>query len=168
MSTQTASRKTLFQLSTEWVALIAALEDAAGELTPEIQAAWDGLMADLGQSVDRYGHVLKSLEVQAVAHRDRAEYHERAARARDQAKGRLKDRLCQVMQTMGVRKLPGEDFTGYLRSTDIVTIETEQEIPEMFWRVKRELDRVAIGKELKTGGAVPGATLQTRESAYIK
>lgn len=168
MSIQTTPRKTLFHLSAEWLELVVALEEADGELTPELAALWDRLTAELGNKVDSIGYVLKSMELQATGHRDRAEYHEKAARARDQAKDRLKNYLAQIMQAMGVRKLAGEDFTGYLRSTDVVTIEAEGEIPEMFWRVKRDIDRAAIGKELKTGGAVPGAALQTRESAYVK
>jgi hypothetical protein len=166
--TAVTDHKTLFQLSAAWVELVAALEDAGGELTPELQAIWDGLMADLGQSVDRYGHVLKSLELQAIAHRDRAQYHAAAAQAREHAQKRLKERLATTMQTLGVRKLAGEDFTGYLKTSEAVLIEDESRLPDEAWRVKREVDRAAIRDALKAGKTIPGASLEARESAYIK
>lgn len=160
--------KTLFQLSEEWQQMVAALEDAGGELTPELQAEWDRLTGALGDKVDAYGHLLRTLDLQSMAHKERAEYHAQAARVRQSAISNLKDRLAFTLQSLGKRKITGMDFTAYLRASEAVAVTNEADVPQSFWRIKRDIDRRSLLDALNRGETVPGAEIETRVSAYVR
>ena len=164
----TAERASLFSLTGEWLALLSALEEAAGEMTPEIQAEWDRLTAAFENKVDGYGYVLRTLEAGVAAHRERAEYHQKAAQVRTNMVKRLKQTLTTVLQALGTRKLEGQDFTAFLKVSKHVEVTDQYLLPKEYLRVTVEPDRQAIAKAYGEGKTVPGAVMEENTSAYVR
>jgi hypothetical protein len=62
------------------------------------------------------------------------------------------------MVEAGLKKIEADDMTlttGLGPASVVIT--DEAMLPESFWRVKREPNKVAIGEALKGGVTVPGA-----------
>jgi Gp157 protein len=167
-SDTTVPKKTLGQLSEEWLDLLGQIADAEGEITPEAERSMTALTDLLGDKVDSIGHVLKSLELQAIAAKERANYHNAQAKARENARDRLKGYLATVLVKLGTKKLAGAEFTAYLRDTDSVYISDQNKLPEECWRIVREIDKKGIGAALKDGKEIPGAVLVSTRSAYVR
>ena len=73
----------------------------------------------------------------------------------------FKDELRQAMTDSGILRIESE---GVLFRLDpaviVVNIECEGDVPDKFWRIKKDLDRTAIKKALQVGDDVPGASLK--------
>ena len=166
MSTQMRS---MFTITEDLQAIHAALVDASGELTPEIEAALNALTMEFGDKIDAYGYKIRALDAQADLHRDRAAYHELRARAFTRMVEELKSRLLTAMIALGRKKLEGEDFTASVRESQAVDLFDPSKLPAEFWRTKEpEPAKDAIKKMLIGGQAVPGARLETRQFVVLK
>ena len=102
----------------------------------------------------------------ALAHGTReymAELRERVDRM-DRREEALRQLIFKVMQTAGTRKMERPEATVLVKNgPPKVIITNEHEIPEDFWRVKREPDKLKIGAALKAHEFVPGCTLSNQE-----
>jgi chromosome segregation ATPase len=165
----TATTATLFNLTAEWMTLVEAIEAADGALTEETEAALRQLTDALADKVDGYGQVIHTLDLQITGYEDRIKAFQTAIRARRRTIDRLDERLIEAMQRMGTRKLAGDLYTAALRESQAVRVEDEAAIPSAFWRQPPpEIDRAAIHKELRTGGIVPGASLEVRPFVMLR
>jgi hypothetical protein len=106
---------TLYELGEEWHALEAALLDAGGELTPDVEAAFAALGHLEGAKVDSYAAVLRTFAAYATA----LQVEEAALRAKrhtaDAAIERLKGRLLEYMRERGVRELRGHTWRAAIQ-----------------------------------------------------
>ena len=84
-----------------------------------------------------------------------------ARKARFQKRANLgRGAVLAMMDALGERKLPDAEFTVTLRDgTPGVFVTDEAAIPEQFVKVTRAPMKAEIGKALKAGQEVPGATL---------
>lgn len=84
---------------------------------------------------------------------------ERAARIAHRAEV-VRSLMQSVMETAGLQKVPLPTATLSLRKTPpkVVVID-ETEVPDAYWRVKREINKTTLAEALKAGEDVPGAAL---------
>lgn len=74
----------------------------------------------------------------------------------------FKDELREGMAESGISRIESEEHGILFRldaPTKRVDIEDESQVPDKFFRVKKELDKTAIKKALEVGDDVPGALL---------
>lgn len=81
------------------------------------------------------------------------------------ARDRLKEYLRFNMEATGVTKIESPLFNITLtKPRDVVSIDSEDELPEDYKRVTVAPDKTLIGKALKDGYEVPGASLTKGKS----
>lgn len=162
--------RTLFQITDDLGEIHAALVEAEGVLTPELEARLDAIAEELGGKVDGYGYKLRALEAQAELHKSREAYHATQRRAYEQLADALKTRLLVAMQSLGTKKLVGVDFQARVQeSAGAVRVTEESLIPGPFWKQPPPvLDRKALLDTLKKGEAVAGAELERKPFMVIR
>ena len=152
--------------------------DAIRRAHPEVFEDEDFAADVLEGETDLFGFMARLEEAvfeaeamaQAITDRRRM-LAERSARFTARADA-IREMMAGLLDTAGLTKMPLPEATIALRQTPpkVVVIE-EAEIPEAFWRVKREIDKAALSTALKSGTDIPGAmltnggrTLQIRRS----
>lgn len=72
----------------------------------------------------------------------------------------LSARTIEAMQSLGVQKLEAPDICARVRkSPQSVEVYDSDQLPDRFWRVKVEPDKVALRAALKAGEDIQGARL---------
>lgn len=74
----------------------------------------------------------------------------------------FKDELREGMAEHGITRIENQEHGILFRldaPTKRVEIEDEKQVPEKFYRIKKELDKTAIKKALEVGDEVPGAKI---------
>ncbi len=158
------------------------------ELTTELQNAMDSLVIDedtgevggfeavdaldvaFEDKAEAYALAIKNLL--AFAGEAKAEADNLKSRA-DAAKNRaekLKQHLALSMNAVGKNKIETARAALNFRKSVSVKITDETTIQDDLWKVtmKREPDKIKIGKLLKSGNAVPGAELETKMNLQVK
>lgn len=86
-----------------------------------------------------------------------------------------KNRLAEWKEYIGYNLGAGEKWKNNLfslswRESKAVVVSDEKAIPELYWRerIVREIDKRAIGEDLKTGATIPGAVLEVRQNLQLK
>jgi len=109
---------------------------------------------------------LKVVHVVANNESDIAEVDAEIKRLQDRkkvmtnAKDRLKEYLRFNMEATGIKKIESPLFNiTLIKARDIVLISDESELPSDYTRTTIAADKTLIGKALKDGYAVPGASL---------
>lgn len=92
----------LFELQGEWHALNAAIDDADGEMTPEVEARFLALDGELTDKVGGYIAVIRSLEAEAAALKAEEERMRARRKARENTRERLRGMLLDALVAMDV------------------------------------------------------------------
>jgi outer membrane murein-binding lipoprotein Lpp len=159
MASRSESRPlTLYDLGAEWVALEAALLEAGGEVTPEVEQALAALGELEASKVDAYAFLVRNLE--GYADRVRAEEQALAAKrkAAENSARRLKERLLGHLELRGLDKLAGSIWTA-ARQANPASVEVlvpPEELPEAYRVVTVEANKRQLLADLKAGTPLPG------------
>jgi len=160
------SKLTLYDLAMEGVQIYDLLTENEGELTPELESRLDSLIAAAPRTVEAAAMVVRSLEASGEA--CLAEAARFVARGNTFMKNSkcLKERMAMVLDCAFNGKIKTDKFTIYTQASgdhtsfDIAegcTIEqVETEAPGLV-RIKKELDKIEIGKRFKAGEPLPPA-----------
>jgi uncharacterized protein (DUF885 family) len=155
--------------------LLAALDDAGGELTAESEAAWAAWLAAGGAKLESLHAVTKRAKSQA----DALAEDEASLAARRKALGRVQER-CKALafellvahrEMYGEAKLSLPTFTVWLQaSARVIGPEDVEDWPEAFRRstVTVTPDKEGAKEALRRGESVPGVRLETNESVRWK
>lgn len=162
MNATEISTRSLFELDDERRALIAEIEIAGGELSPDLEARWQAIDAAILSKVDACGWTIDRLEREAQAFRGRAAALAQMAQVREHMAARIRERLAESMRSQGTDKIGGADWTVTLRESERVVIEVPADrLPIRFQRVADPApDKAAIKIALKAGEAVAGARIE--------
>lgn len=155
---------TLFAIGEELVEVQAALVEAGGELTPELEQRLTAATEAIEEKVDAYGYRIRALQAYAAMHGDRAKFHALQATSYERIEESLKTRLLAVMQRLGTRKLVGTDFTATVSESKRTVVDNPALLPQTdrYWRLKApELNVEAIRKDLTDGLEIPGVHLES-------
>lgn len=150
-------RLSLYELTTETAALLDAIEDAGGEITPDVQARLDALGTALPAKANALCQVIRHFQARATA-LDLEAMRLSEAAARDEAEAkRWKDYLHKCMTLAGQRKVSTDLFGVSVckNSVPSITWDSTNPLPERFRRVKVEVDIAAARQELKDTGELP-------------
>lgn len=162
----------IFDLDANWLRLDNALEEAAGEITPEIEAVLNELINESKPALERAGFYLKALENQVDICKER-----RAALAstieRTEAKAaRVKAVLVNVLQRLGkAQKFPEFTLSTVTRESVAFALKPGAEyyeLPADYFRQKYELNLAALKEARKEGTKLPEQiTVAVSESTSV-
>lgn len=162
----------LYEINEEYAAIIAAVEEAEGELTPELEEALAANGEDFDNKIENYIKAVRNYEADAEAFKaEAASFKAKSDRAAKTAE-RLKGTIAAAMQLRGIEKERFGNFTASFRKSEKVVVDEDAlaELPDDYKRVKTtvEADKTALKTALKAGMAIEGVTLVENKSLQIK
>lgn len=162
----------LYEINENYAAIIAAVEEAEGELTPELEEALAANGEDFDNKIENYIKAVRNYEADAEAFK--AEAHKFKAKADTAAKTaeRLKNTITSSMRLRGYDKRSFGNFTASCRKTERVEVDENfiEGLPEQYKRTKTivEPDKTALKKALKDEYLIAGVELVVNYSLQIK
>lgn len=159
----------LYHIQQQYMQILGQIEEAEGEITPEIDQALTFTKERLEAEGAEMGGVIKMIEnwqdcVEAEINRLEG-IRAKAVKSKEL----LKNRLLAAMQQFGVERIFTNTMTISLRSADSVEITDERLIPIDYQDpVPPKISKLRIKGDLKAGMDVPGAELVTKKHLLIK
>ena len=182
--------KSMYQIRGEHLGLLKEIEEADGELTPEMEQALALTADEFEDKAVSYGFVVKSFEdVEEVLDKEIKRLQELKKKAAKRAE-KFKDTLEKAMKEFGFEKIQTETLTlSYRKSKPVelvedfenkffenVSIEIKpkdgapagiEKLIEYF-DVKAAASKTRIGDALKAGATVDGAKIVEKKNLQIK
>lgn len=182
--------KSMYQIRGEHLGLLKLIEEADGELTPEIEEQLTLSQDEFESKAISYGYVVKMHEdVEEILDKEIKRLQALKAKAGKRA-DKFKETLDKGMKEFGVEKIKTETLTlSYRTSKPVelaedfdetflsnVTIEVKPkesapaEIEKLieFFDVKAQPSKTRIGEALKAGAEISGAKIIEKKNLQIK
>jgi hypothetical protein len=159
----------LFNIQQRYMQLLGMIEEAEGEITPDIDAALQFTEADMQTEGINVAEVIKVMEYSMEIlenEMDRLDgLHIKALRAKDL----LKNRLSYAMQQFGIERISSPTITLSFRKSEGIEITEETAIPVAYLEPQpAKVSKTKIKEAIKAGIVVPGAELVQRQNLQIK
>lgn len=169
IETAPPQKRSLYDITEQVVAIFEVIDEADGEITPEIGAQLDALFASREQKVEIYAALCRRWDAEAKACDEViAPYSALAQRKRSRVK-RLKTRLFDAMQATKTTRIETPTVTAAIQANGgkaalvLTTEEPPADAPAEYVRVKREWNREAIEAALAEGKKLGFAKLERGE-----
>lgn len=161
---------TLYGISDELSALLNAIEEQEGYITPEQEKALEITQGRFTEKAVDYGHAILNLEDLALMAKKEKERLANIQEFYENTAKRLRDAISAAMQTFDQPKVETGTLRLSLRHTTATMIDDAEQIPDRFKTVKVEkvVNKTEIKKAIQAGEAVAGAHLQENVSLQIK
>ncbi len=177
--TETTPRRSLYELAGDLLAWEALVEEAEGEITPELEALEQEVFGNLEEKVDRIAAFVRQLEVESkeiAAKRqvvlEEAKWLAERGAAKDRKIARLLQLVDAVLTRTGRTSVAGELFTIKRRGNGgvepLVLLVPEDAVPEKFLRAKTEIsiDKDALRQALAAGDADAALVAELQPRGY--
>lgn len=156
---------TLYELTTEYEALLAEYEAAEDEARrDELLEMFDALQDDIGDKGEAYARVLRNLSAQRDAYKAEADRLTRKAKASEKAMDGLKAQLLSAMQRVGATKLETSIGKWSVRTNpwsvevlDVDAVPAEYHVPQ-----PDKIDKRAILAAFKETGEIVGGVMMNQ------
>lgn len=160
----------LYEINTDYLRIIEAVEDAEGELTPELEEQLAANGEDFREKIENYMKAVRNYEADVEAFKAEAAAFTAKAKRAAATVERLKQTVSAAMQLRGMDKERFGNFTASFRRTEKVVVDDDlvDSLPDRFKRVKYEADKTALTKALKAGETVEGVQIVENKSLIIK
>jgi len=159
----------LFNIQYEYAQLLGKIEEAEGEITPEIDQALqftENRMHEAGENIGMSIKALEYWEDDIEAELKRLEKMRNSTRKGIEL---LKNRLAQAMQQFGIERISSPTITVSFRKSEAVEILDESVIPAAYFEPQPPKLRKSLIKEtIKAGRDVPGAEIVQRQNLQIR
>ena len=157
--------KTLLEISEDLLALMVALEESAGEVTPELEAWFDTLGTERDKKLDCYAALIREFELCSKARKEESDRMAALAQADANAARRLKDRLKLFLEVQRETRIDTARYritlakNGGALPVDVAV--KPEDLPAYQKRtVVADID--ALRKALEAGVEIGGARLKER------
>jgi len=162
-------KKSLFRITDEMYRLNTLLEEAEGEITPEIEELMEMVDEDqFDQKVESYVNLIQMLESDVTATKEYKKGLDASIKRDQRVIDRLKSTLSDSMLALGKKEKRGPGFKVSFRKSTAAVIDPEAKIPKKYIVSKPSVDKRAILAALKEGKRVRGAKLEERQNIQIK
>lgn len=168
-STQSTSL-TLHSLVQQSQIIEAALIEAGGELTPEIEAILANLDITMAEKLDGYSFIMDRFETEAAFLRSRADTYSRAAKGLTTFQEKLKERIKLAMIALGKDEVSGNEMRFKLSNcAPKLVIENEAMLIDAYKTIVQTIvpDKEKIKEDLALGFPVAGAKLVNGKSLRV-
>jgi len=163
----------LFEISQDFSLLLSELEDNGGELTPELEKAWEELEQDRDEKIGNCFVAIRKFEADVEAAKEEQRRIKQFRTSREKSIERLKDLIKYSLSLTNERKIDcGVKGKGYLRNSKSVEVSENFEnlIPMKYLKRKVEFspDKKFLKEALEKGEKIDGARIQTNTSFILQ
>ena len=161
---------TLYGISAEMTALLNAIEEQGGEITPEQEQALAITEEHFSEKAVDYGHVILNLDQTVEAIKNEIDRLTKLKRTAENAQKRVKGSLVGAMVQLDHPTVETPTMRLSLRHTTATEVDDLDQLPAEYKTTKVEVvaDKTAIKKSIQSGETVPGAHLVENVSLQIK
>lgn len=161
---------TLYGISAEMTALLNAIEEQGGEITPEQEQALAINEEHFSEKAVDYGHVILNLDQTVEAIKNEIDRLTKLKRTAENAQKRVKGSLVGAMVQLDHPTVETPTMRLSLRHTTATEVDDLNQLPAEYKTTKVEVvaDKTAIKKAIQSGEDVPGAHLVENVSLQIK
>lgn len=162
-------KQSLFSISVEFKALY----DLANDITEDedfeaIQALFNETESTLANKLENTVYVTKELDADAETLKTEAKRLNDKARALENRSKYLRTLMLGAIKASGQEKLKTDKFSFTIKHTEALQINSEDNIPREFIRIKREPMKTELKKFLKEGGLIEGLSIVKNESLGVR
>lgn len=158
----------LYDLTSEHRLICDAIEEAGGEITPEIEAMLAINEENFLTKAEGYAEIIAKYTILAENAKTRKAQCERVQKIAENTVKRMKERIAQAMEEYGLQKVECGLHKFCLRSSQVVEITDEVAIPNHYKKVEVSVDKKALRADLMTGVVIEGAELKENKSLQIR
>lgn len=160
----------LYKLGEEYNRLLDELLETAnedGEVNLDISKQLEEIHGAFTEKAVNVATVYRSIEQEAERYRAEEKRLAEIRRKLERHAEAIKGYLARECINTGVEKIGGVSANISFRTSEKTVIDNEAEIPDEYWRVKREPDLSAIKAAIKAGKEIEGAHLQSFKNIQI-
>lgn len=159
----------LFHIQQQYVQLLGKIEDADGEITPEIDSALQFTEQRLRQEGADVAYAIKTLEYWQEDLKKEIERLDKMKARALKSSELFRARLKTAMEQFGIERISDPYITISFRKSEAVEITEETLIPDDYKELPPpKISKTKIKEALKSGTDVPGAAIVQRNNLIIK
>lgn len=158
----------LYELTEEHHLICDAIEEAGGEITPEIEAMLAINEGNFLTKAECYAEIIAKYTILAENAKTRKAQCERVQRVAENAVKRMKERIAQAMEEYNLPKVEVGMHKLSFRTSQAVEITDEAKIPNDYIKVATSVDKKKLRDDLLAGVVVEGAELKMKKSLQIR
>jgi len=158
---------TLYQISEEQRRIEAMLEESAGEITPEIEAALAVNETNFMEKARDYGFAILRYKAFIDAIKSEKARLDGLKKSAESAVARMEERIVEAMQQFDRPKVEMDTIKLSLRRSERVIIDDENAVPADCKTVKVDINKTELKRHLKAGEDC-GAHIEENQSLQIK
>ena len=163
--------KSIFEIEQERLRLNTMIEEAEGELTPELEQMLEVNEQNLMDKAKTYREIILSNNTDIDLAKQEIKRLQDLVKSRERSNEAMKTRLKDAMQLFGVPRIAIDGGVGGVlsfRRSEAVVIEDETAIADEWKKVTYTIDKAGIKAALKEGKTVAGAQLTENMNLQIK
>lgn len=156
------NNKSLPLIVAEMSVILNQIVEAGGELSPEMETAFDNLGGQLQTKTDSYAFFMDRLDNEADFWKAKADSYLKVSRACANLKGRLNDSIKLAMRQLDTDEVKGNDMRFKLSKLAPKLVLEESALPAEYKMVVTTMvpDKERIKEDLGNKVEIPGATLE--------
>ena len=158
----------LYELTSEHRLIMDAIEEAGGEITPEIEAMLAINEENFVAKAEGYAEIISKYAILAENAKTRKAQCERVQKIAENAVKRMKERIAQAMEEYNLPKVEIGMHKLSFRTSKAVEITDEAKIPNIYIKVATSVDKTKLRADLMAGVVVEGAELKENKSLQIR
>ena len=158
----------LYELTSEHRLICDAIEEAGGEITPEIEAMLAINEENFLTKAEGYAEMIAKYAQMAENAKARKAQCERVQKIAENAVKRIKERIAQAMEEYNLPKVEIGMHKLSFRTSKAVEITDEAKIPNIYIKVATSVDKTKLRADLMAGVVVEGAELKENKSLQIR
>lgn len=158
----------LYELTSEHRLICDAIEEAGGEITPEIEAMLAINEENFLTKAEGYAEIIAKYTILAENAKTRKAQCERVQKIAENAVKRMKERILGAMQEYNLQNVECGMHKFSIRTSQAVEITDEAQIPNTYIKVATSVDKKALRDDLIKGVIVEGAELKEKKSLQVR
>ena len=158
----------IYELTSEHRLIMDAIEEAGGEITPEIEAMLAINEENFVAKAEGYAEIISKYAILAENAKTRKAQCERVQKIAENAVKRMKERIAQAMEEYNLPKVEIGMHKLSFRTSKAVEITDEAKIPNIYIKVATSVDKTKLRADLMAGVVVEGAELKENKSLQIR
>lgn len=158
----------LYDLTSEHRLICDAIEEAGGEITPEIEAMLAINEENFLTKAEGYAEIISKYALMGEMAERRIEQLQSVKKIAKNAEKRMKERILDAMNEYGLQKVECGVHKFSLRTSQAVEITDEAKIPNEYIKVATSVDKTKLRADLMAGVVIEGAELKENKSLQIR
>lgn len=158
----------LYEINTEYLQIVEALEESGGELTPEIEKIMEENDSDFKSKVENYVKIIRNFEGHSNSLKEEIDRLKKLKKIKDNSIDRLKENLADGFKMRGEDRYDGGTYKISFRKSTKLKWDGETDAPDEYVVTEPKVLNAEIKKALKEGEEIPGYFLEENKNIWIR